>query len=68
MCRPVKRAVQRELENSLAKALLRGDFGEEDTVVVSAGAEGGLKLSLGKKVEAPAGAAGKVTPSLVGAA
>lgn len=34
--RPVKRAVQRELETSLAKALLRGEFGEEDTVVVSA--------------------------------
>lgn len=34
--RPVKRAVQRELETSLAKALLRGDFVEEDTVVVEA--------------------------------
>jgi len=34
--RPVKRAVQRELETGLAKALLREDFGEEDTVVVSA--------------------------------
>lgn len=29
--RPVKRAVQRELETGLAKALLRGEFGEEDT-------------------------------------
>ena len=34
--RPVKRAVQRELETSLAKALLRGEFGEEDTVIVEA--------------------------------
>lgn len=34
--RPVKRAVQRDLETGLAKALLRGDFGEEDTVVVEA--------------------------------
>ena len=34
--RPVKRAVQRELETSLAKGLLRADFGEEDTVVVEA--------------------------------
>ena len=34
--RPVKRAVQRELETGLAKGLLRGDFEEEDTVVVSA--------------------------------
>lgn len=34
--RPIKRAVQRELETGLAKAILRGDFGEDDTVVVSA--------------------------------
>ena len=34
--RPVKRAVQRELETSLAKMLLRGDFGEDDTVLVDA--------------------------------
>ena len=33
--RPVKRAVQRELETGLAKALLRGEFGEEDTGVLS---------------------------------
>ena len=30
--RPVKRAVQQNLETVIAKALLRGDFGEEDTV------------------------------------
>ena len=34
--RPVKRAVQRELETGLAKSLLRGDFAEEDTVLVDA--------------------------------
>lgn len=34
--RPVKRAVQRELETALAKGLLRGEFGEDDTVVVEA--------------------------------
>eukprot|EP00803_Ostreobium_quekettii_P010828 evm.model.scf_150EXC.1 EVM.evm.TU.scf_150EXC.1 scf_150EXC:4224-11534(-) len=34
--RPVKRAVQRELETKLAKAMLRGEFQEEDTVVVEA--------------------------------
>ena len=34
--RPVKRAVQRELETKLAKALLRGEFEEEDAVVVEA--------------------------------
>ena len=32
--RPVKRAVQRELETALAKALLRGDFLEEDVIGV----------------------------------
>jgi ATP-dependent Clp protease ATP-binding subunit ClpB len=34
--RPVKRAVQQELETGLAKALLRGDIADEDTVVVTA--------------------------------
>ena len=46
--RPVKRAVQRELETALAKALLRGEFGEDDTVIVDApgGAQSdGLVLS-----------------------
>ncbi len=38
--RPVKRAVQRELETTLAKALLRGDFVDEDTIVVDADDEG----------------------------
>ena len=37
----MKRAVQRELETALAKGLLRGDFGEDDTVVVEA--PGGAK-------------------------
>ena len=32
--RPVKRAVQQHLETTIAKALLRGDFGEEDVVRV----------------------------------
>jgi len=41
--RPVKRAVQRELETSLAKGFLRGDFGEDDTVVVDA--RGGAKAT-----------------------
>ena len=45
--RPVKRAVQRELETGLAKALLRGDFGEEDEVKVSA-ANGALTFDVVK--------------------
>lgn len=38
--RPVKRAIQQELETTLAKALLRGEFGEEDTVRVDGGVQG----------------------------
>jgi ATP-dependent Clp protease ATP-binding subunit ClpB len=34
--RPVKRVVQQELETALAKGILRGEWGEEDTVVVEA--------------------------------
>ena len=54
----MKRAVQRELETTLAKALLRGDFAEEDTIVVEVakggdGASGGLRLRKG----VPAGGA-----------
>lgn len=30
--RPLKRAIQRELETQIAKAILRGDFGEGDTI------------------------------------
>ena len=30
----MKRAVQRELETGLAKALLRGEFGEDDTGII----------------------------------
>ena len=46
--RPVKRALQRELQTVLAKALLRGDFQEEDTVIVTAAQDGkGLDLSKG---------------------
>jgi ATP-dependent Clp protease ATP-binding subunit ClpA len=48
--RPVKRAVQRELETGLAKSLLRGEFGDEDTVLVRAG-ERGLEFSRGQKAE-----------------
>lgn len=48
--RPVKRAVQRELETGLAKAMLKGEFEEEDTVVVDAGPDG-LTFSRGPKVD-----------------
>lgn len=49
--RPVKRAVQRELETCIAKALLRGEFVEDDTIVVEADeVHGGLVLRHGPKV------------------
>lgn len=32
--RPVKRVIQQYVENELAKGILRGDFGEEDTVFI----------------------------------
>ncbi|HIK46457.1 MAG TPA: ATP-dependent chaperone ClpB [Leptolyngbyaceae cyanobacterium M65_K2018_010] len=32
--RPLKRAIQRELETQIAKAILRGEFGEGDTIYV----------------------------------
>lgn len=48
--RPVKRAVQRELETSLAKGLLRAEFGEDDTVIVEApGGEKATQLTLKRK-------------------
>mmetsp|Transcript_1435 Transcript_1435/g.3464 ORF Transcript_1435/g.3464 Transcript_1435/m.3464 type:complete len:965 (+) Transcript_1435:124-3018(+) len=50
--RPVKRAVQRELETTIAKALLRGEFVEEDTVMVDAD-EAGLLLRKGAAPAAP---------------
>jgi ATP-dependent Clp protease ATP-binding subunit ClpB len=32
--RPLKRAIQRELETQIAKAILRGDFSDGDTIFV----------------------------------
>ena len=43
--RPVKRAVQRELETALAKGMLREEFAEEDIICVSATMDDGLKLT-----------------------
>jgi ATP-dependent Clp protease ATP-binding subunit ClpB len=36
--RPLKRAIQRELETALAKSILRGDFVDGDTIFVDVGA------------------------------
>ena len=32
--RPVKRVIQQNIENELAKGILRGDFKDEDTVLI----------------------------------
>ena len=32
--RPLKRAIQREVETQIAKAILRGEFGDGDTIFV----------------------------------
>ncbi len=43
--RPLKRAIQAEIENPLASRILSGEFGAGDTITVSAGKEGdGLKF------------------------
>ena len=47
--RPIKRAVQRELETPLAKALLRGEFESGDVVVVSASSPDAQALSFEKQ-------------------
>jgi ATP-dependent Clp protease ATP-binding subunit ClpB len=38
--RPLKRAIQQELENPLARRILAGEFGPSDTVVVNTGKDG----------------------------
>jgi ATP-dependent Clp protease ATP-binding subunit ClpB len=35
--RPLKRAIQRELETPIAKSILRGEFSESDTIFVDVG-------------------------------
>jgi ATP-dependent Clp protease ATP-binding subunit ClpB len=54
--RPLKRAIQRLLQDPLATALIRGDFGEGDTIVADAGP--GDELVFRKKGAAEPAAAG----------
>jgi ATP-dependent Clp protease ATP-binding subunit ClpB len=51
--RPLKRAIQRMLENPLAVDILAGHFREGDEIVVDANAEEGLRFT--KEVPVPAG-------------
>jgi ATP-dependent Clp protease ATP-binding subunit ClpB len=43
--RPLKRVIQRQLENPLAEAILAGTYGPGDTVVVDTGADGKLRIA-----------------------
>ena len=43
--RPLRRAIQRELENPLAKRILGGEFGAGDTIHVEAGPNGALEFT-----------------------
>jgi ATP-dependent Clp protease ATP-binding subunit ClpB len=42
--RPLKRAIQRLVQNPLAMAVLEGRFGEGDHILVSIGPDGGLSF------------------------
>ncbi|HEX7125898.1 MAG TPA: ATP-dependent chaperone ClpB, partial [Thermodesulfobacteriota bacterium] len=55
--RPLKRAIQKHLQDPLATALLRGEFGEGDTIVADAGP--GDEMVFRKKAEAEPAAAGR---------
>jgi ATP-dependent Clp protease ATP-binding subunit ClpB len=54
--RPMKRAVQRLIQDPLALKLISGDFAEGDTVLVDASAETDTALTFTKLVPAPVGA------------
>eukprot|EP00955_Chlamydomonas_euryale_P035021 349960-Chlamydomonas_euryale.AAC.1 len=60
--RPVKRALQRELQTLLAQALLRNEFEEQDTIVVEAAAAAGGGDGGGALVAAAASAAPGAPP------
>ncbi|HVS84497.1 MAG TPA: AAA family ATPase, partial [Gaiellaceae bacterium] len=52
--RPLKRAIQRLVENPLALRLLEGDFADGDTILVDAGEDGALRF---ERAAVPASAA-----------
>ena len=42
--RPLKRAIQRELETSVAKGILRGDFADGDEITIDSDGMGGISI------------------------
>jgi len=49
--RPLRRAIERHVENPLSTRLLKGEFSEGDAIIVDLG-DGGLTFNVGGKVEA----------------
>jgi len=49
--RPLRRAIQRHVENPLSKSILKGEFGEGDAVVVDVDQNGGLVFRKGTPAE-----------------
>ncbi|MBE9512677.1 MAG: AAA family ATPase [Chloroflexi bacterium] len=49
--RPLRRAIERHIENPLSTRLLKGEFSEGDAIIVDLG-DGGLTFNVGGKVEA----------------
>ena len=56
--RPLRRAIERYMENPLSSKLLHGEFGEGDTIIVDQEGEG-LTFTAKKKTKATAGATRK---------
>jgi ATP-dependent Clp protease ATP-binding subunit ClpB len=60
--RPLKRVIQKQLENPLAERILAGDFKPGDTVVITKRPDGGLGIDRRAGDEVPAGKNGKPKP------
>ncbi|HEX2185257.1 MAG TPA: NDP-hexose 4-ketoreductase, partial [Chloroflexota bacterium] len=52
--RPLRRTIQRQVENALARRLLSGEIRDGDTVVLDAGGEGTDGLSFTRVAPGPA--------------
>src|SRR5690606_17668823 len=50
--RPLKRAIQQQVENPLAERILRADFAPGDTIRITASAGGGLEFERARAVAA----------------
>ena len=55
--RPMRRAIQRLVQDPLALKVISGDYQEGDTILVDIGTEGSSALTFAKLVPAPVGQA-----------